>query len=251
MRIATMIKTTVRLIRQFRYVLLLAAMLIASFSTASYSAPASNEAIFYTENNYEGAATTYKIGDSYQTDCSDYNQGINDKYLSFEVGSLAKIVAWQDCDNTGIKDEWEETKPDITSIKGFSSFQVTNITDTVLAFRLVDDTNSTIPLTLYVQTFGIPSNKPIEDSTDDENDHYRILGVLATNAGGEPNVTAVNLRKKGGEFVSTGSVYFKWNAAENQAELITDGNAPKGFHIKQTSANTFDFHWVGEQAPVK
>lgn len=245
MRIATMIKTTLRLIRQFRYVLLLAAMLVICFSTASYSAEPS-EAIFYTKSSYEGTATTYKIGDSYQADCSDDNDSINDKYLSFELGSQAKVVAWEQCNNTGIKDEWEESKPDISDIESLSSFQVTNSTDTVLTFRLVDDTNSKIPLTLYIQPFGIPSDKPIEDSTDDGKDDYRIIGILPTNKDDESNVTVINLRNKEGELLSTSSVYFQWNAKENKAEYSTNPEtAPKGFKIEQTSTNTFDFRWVG------
>ncbi|MDF2388308.1 hypothetical protein JMG10_43195 [Nostoc ellipsosporum NOK] len=243
-----MVKTTVRLIRQLAYVLLVAAMLVTSFGTPSYAAPASNEAIFYTDKDYQGDKYIYLKGSGDQATCQGEEGELNDKFLSVEIGSLSKVLAWQHCDASGNYQEWTASKPDISGIEGLSRFKVIDTTDAVIAFRLVDDTNSPTALTLYLQTFGIPSDGAITDSTNDGNDDYRIIGILPTNAGGESNVTSVNLRNAAGEFLpaGSGSVYFKWNAAQNKAEYTTyPDTAPKGFEIKQTSPNTFEFHWVG------
>jgi hypothetical protein len=203
------------------------------------------EAIFFEGKNYEGTAHPYPISGEDQATCSGDSLALNDKYLSVQVGQGVKVLAWQHCDGSGKYREWTEDIPDLSDIGGLSRFKVVGNSDSTIAFRLVDRSGAEIPLSLKLQAYAIGEST---DRSDDNNDEYHIIGHVPTDqAGGEPFVTQVSLRKEvwPGEYLSLGSVYFNWNDSDKKVDLTYTDNKPAGFEFEQTGVGTFDFIWGG------
>lgn len=204
----------------------------------------SGEVIFFEGKNYQGIAHTYSLYGEDEMDCNAGASALNDKYLSVQVGREVKVLAWEHCDSSGIYLEWTEDNPDLSEIGGLSRFTVVSASDSIVAFRLVDQSGAEIRLSLKLQAYAIGEST---DRSDDNNDEYRIIGHVPTDRPGpEPFVTQVSLRNEdNGEYPSTGSVYFNWNDSNQKVDLTYTDNKPAGFEFEQTSAGTFDFIWCG------
>ncbi|MDZ8240056.1 MAG: beta/gamma crystallin domain-containing protein [Nostoc sp. ChiQUE01a] len=206
-----------------------------------------NEATFFEEKNYQGNAHPYLKDQGDQSTCTDSSGSLNDKFLSVKVGELVKVLAWQHCNASGIYEEWDKDNPDLSSIGGLSRFRVVDTSNSVVAFRLVDQSGGGKSLSLKCQTDQVGESTY---RTADGNDEYRIIGSLPTNQPNFPPLTTgvyLRLEEPDYSFLSTGTVYIKWNNDQNKAELTyQEETKPPGFEFKQTGSGTFDFIWVGK-----
>ncbi|MBN3883973.1 MAG: beta/gamma crystallin domain-containing protein [Nostoc sp.] len=206
-----------------------------------------NEAIFFEGKNYQGNAHSYLKDQGDQTTCNGGSGSLNDKFLSVKVGELIKVLAWQHCNATGIYEEWNTDNPDLSSIGGLSTFKVVDTSNSVVAFRLVDQSGANKSLSLKCQTDQVGEST---DRTDDGNNEYHIIGSLPTNQPNFPPLTTgiyLRLEEPDYSYLSTGTVYIKWNNDQNQAELTyQEETKPPGFKFEQTAPGTFDFIWLGK-----
>ncbi|RCJ27527.1 hypothetical protein A6770_25635 [Nostoc minutum NIES-26] len=203
-------------------------------------------AIFFEQKNYQGVSHSYEIDQEYAAPCDDGNSELNDKFLSVKIGELVKVLAWQHCDGTGVYREWETDNPDLSDIKGLSKFQVVNTTNSVVAFRLIDRSGAGKALSLKCQTDQVGEST---DRTNDGNDEYRIIGTLPTDKPNFPPLTTgvyLRLEEPNYDYLSTGTVYIKWNNNTHEAELTYQNETqPPGFKFEQTAPGKFDFIWLG------
>ncbi|KAF2962745.1 hypothetical protein GQX73_g10826 [Xylaria multiplex] len=185
---------------------------------------------FYTKKDFEGDKFPYSIGDdiSVPTD-------LNDKFLSVNVGVAAKVIAWQHYNSTGIYKEWTGENPDISEIEGLSRFKVVDNDTRAITFIFKDATGGAdkqYSLKLNAADVGtilIYSN---------DGDDYHLVGIMPS--GGPPVVTAIYVRDEStGVYIATGSVFFQWNSASKQVDIVESDNWPPQLKYERSGPSSF------------
>jgi hypothetical protein len=180
---------------------------------------------FYSKKDFEGDKYPYVIGDDVSVPGS-----LNDKFLSVNVGTAAKVIAWQHYNQTGIYKEWTGQNPDITDIGGLSRFKVVDDDTRAISFVFKDATGgSDKQYSLKVNAADVGSILIYSN----DGDVFHLVGIMPS--GGPPVTTAIYVRdEKSGGYIATGSVYFQWNSG-------TGGEQPLGRFMvtvsKLTSSN--------------
>lgn len=193
----------------------------------------SQAAVFYEGKDFEGTEHDYKVGDNISV-----SEDLNDKLLSVNIGSLAKVIAWRDYDNSsdsGTFQEWTGPQPDITSLGGLSRFAVTAINDRAISFLFKDATGGDerqYSLKINAAEVG---EALLYSNVDDE---YRLVGIMPDN--GPPVTTAIYLRDEySGVYIAVGSIFFQWDEANDQVEIVQDDNWPNQLTSEQTDKSAF------------
>ncbi|KAK4132146.1 DUF1881-domain-containing protein [Trichocladium antarcticum] len=189
-------------------------------------------ALFYEGKNFTGTQHDYKVGDNISVP-----HELNDKLLSTNIGSLAKVIGWRDYGSGGggIFQEWTGAQPDITSLGGLSRFLVSPISSRAISFLFKDATGGKDrQYSLKVDARDV-GEALLYSNVDDQ---YRLVGVMPEN--GPPVTTAVYIRDElSGVYLAVGSIYFEWNAAEDKVDIVQDGNWPKQLKSEQTGKSAF------------
>lgn len=162
---------------------------------------------FYIKKDFGGEAYPYKVGDDVALP-----SGLNDKFLSVNVGIAAKVLAWRDYGKKGPHREWTGANPDISDIEGLSCFMVVEGDTHVIAFLFKDATGGADrQYSLEVKA------KDVGDVTmySNDGDQYHVVGLMPS--GGQPVTTAIYVRDENpGVYIANGSVYFEWNSETNR-----------------------------------
>ncbi|KAK4187680.1 membrane binding-domain-containing protein [Podospora australis] len=190
---------------------------------------------FYTKKDFEGEEYPYAI----DADVSVTGE-LNDKFLSVNVGSAAKVIAWQHYNQTGIYKEWEDDHPDISDIDGLSRFRVVSSDTRAISFIFKDSTDGDPKqYSLKVDARDVGSVLILSD----DGEGYRLVGILPS--GGPPITTGIYVRdEKSKVYIATGSIYFQWNASTKQVDIVEDANFPKQLEHKRTGDSAFEITLV-------
>ncbi|KAK4101291.1 hypothetical protein N658DRAFT_471733 [Parathielavia hyrcaniae] len=198
-------------------------------------------AVFFTETNFSGTANAYKVGDEVRVPLE-----LNDQYQSVDVGPNAKVIAWQNYDESGIYKEWEGQQPDINSIEGLSRFKVVPSNTRAISFAFRDATGGKPrQYSLKVDAADVGAVKLFSnDGAGSEGEgvgssaEYRLVGLMPE--GGPPVTTAVYVRNEAdGAYVALGSVFFQWDDEDGQVHIVQNDNWPKQLSQEQTGPSAF------------
>lgn len=216
---------------------------------------ADNVANFYTKTSFGGDESSYKIGDDVKLDGS-----LNDKFHSVNIGSAAKVVAWQHIDSTGNYREWHAANPDISDIGGLSRFIVVNEDTRAIAFLFKDATGGKDrQYSLKVDAADVGTVTMYSNDGED----YRLVGIIP--AGGPPVTTAIYVRDEhSGVYIAIGSVFFQWNSKiggkfvyvpspksvsfsactrltfpSSEVDIVENENWPKQLKVERSDASRF------------
>jgi hypothetical protein len=162
---------------------------------------------FYSKKDFGGDPFPYIIGDDISVPGN-----LNDKFLSVNVGTAAKVIAWQHYNSTGIYKEWTGENPDITNIGGLSRFKVVDSDTRAVLFNFKDVTGGADKqYSLKLNAADVGSILIYSNDGDD----YYLVGIMPS--GGPPVTTAIYVRdEKSGVYTAIGSVFYQWNSGSGR-----------------------------------
>ncbi|MFC9995099.1 beta/gamma crystallin domain-containing protein [Nocardia sp. NPDC127526] len=197
--------------------------------------PQSNEAIFFTQRDFQGDSFPYSTNDG----VVEVPGQLNDRFLSVRVGATAKVMAWQHYGFGGAYAEWDTDQPDISAIHGLSVFTVTYRSTRFIAARFVNATRPDRTYAMKVNTAG--ADPGLSERWLAQNDPD-FLPIALAFEDGRSVTTALYVRDQETYIYNpTGSCYFRWNPTTSEVELDPGAAFPPGMSHKQASASEFIF----------
>ncbi|RYP49407.1 hypothetical protein DL768_004880 [Monosporascus sp. mg162] len=185
---------------------------------------------FYSKKDFGGDKYPYTIGDDIEVPTD-----LIDQFLSVNVGTAAKVIAWQHYNSTGIYKEWTGENPDITGIGGLSRFKVVENDTRAISFIFKDTTGGAEKqYSLKVKAADV--GEILIYSND--GDAYHLVGIMPS--GGPPVTTAIYVRdEKSGVYIATGSVFFQWNSGSGEVDIVESDNWPPQLEWERSGHSSF------------
>ncbi|KAH8160633.1 hypothetical protein CIB48_g7612 [Xylaria polymorpha] len=178
-----------------------------------------HSAEFFDMANFEGRNHLYSLNAVNHL----YPKKIVDVYHSLSTGLGTKVHCWHHLDSIGRHAELEGDYATLAAAGDLTCFSVDKDDTQVIQFNFVDKTGGKpkdYSLTLDLHGIG----RKILYSNDGSD--YKLAGKISPSSG--PVTTAVFLRnEKTGVYLSTGSIYFVWNAEKKEVDIDSEKFWPK------------------------
>ncbi|TRX98193.1 hypothetical protein FHL15_000838 [Xylaria flabelliformis] len=200
--------------------------------------PGNVAADFYEKPNYEGERTTYSI---YET--HDFSpKKIVDLYQSVKVGTGVKVLCWNEPDTDGSYADVRGRQPEIKNLT-FNHLSIDDTDTHIVSFKFVDKTsNNSGDYSLTVKLHN--SDQRIIYSN--EGDYYKIAGKFRASDG--EVTTAISVRNvHTGVYLTTGSIYFKWNSDVGSVDIASEDDWPKQLEHQQDGPTKFTITLVSNK----
>ncbi|MNG99101.1 hypothetical protein D4100_10585 [Serratia inhibens] len=193
-----------------------------------------SEAVFYKQKNLSGESYSYQEREVAYT----LPSGLNDNFLSVDVGELVKVYAWKHYNDTQsgqIHRVWESTQNDISSIQGLSKFVVSPKDSELLAIKVINNSGNNKPYYAFIRTYTIANPVRIHSGHD-----YEIVGLIKKD--GQKYVADIVIFDEATNVpVIQGAAYFSYDSTTNSLHATTYQEIfPKDLELVKSTDYRFD-----------